>query len=190
MKLKIREITFCALFAALITVGAFIQIKIPLPLYEMHFTLQWFFVLMASLLLGSKLGSISVLVYLCIGLIGLPVFASGGGPSYVLKPGFGFLLGFLIAAFVMGKLIERFKWNKMWQYIVASVIGEIIYYSIGAVYFYLMKNFYVGDAVSWSVVVVEYCLITVLPDFVLCILAVLVTMKVKVPLNHYLERRV
>ena len=55
MKLKTKELTTCALFAALIAVGAFIKIDIPLPMYTMHFTLQWFFVLMAGFLLGAKL---------------------------------------------------------------------------------------------------------------------------------------
>ena len=54
MKLKTKELTTCALFAALIAVGAFIKIDIPLPMYTMHFTLQWFFVLMAGFLLGAK----------------------------------------------------------------------------------------------------------------------------------------
>ena len=188
-KWTIRDLAFCGLFAALIAVGAFIKITIPVQPVPMHFTLQFFFVLLAGLLLGARRALATVSTYLIIGLCGIPVFASGGGPSYVLRPGFGFLLGFLVAAFVVGKIIEKFKWNKMWQYLIATVIGEIIYYSIGAVYFYLLKNFYVGDTVSWSVVVVEYCLITVLPDFVLCILAVLVTMKVKVPLNHYILER-
>ena len=53
MKLKTKELTTCALFAALIAVGAFIKIDIPLPMYTMHFTLQWFFVLMAGFLLGA-----------------------------------------------------------------------------------------------------------------------------------------
>ncbi len=52
MKLKTKELTTCALFAALIAVGAFIKIDIPLPMYTMHFTLQWFFVLMAGFLLA------------------------------------------------------------------------------------------------------------------------------------------
>ena len=99
MKLKTKELTTCALFAALIAVGAFIKIDIPLPMYTMHFTLQWFFVLMAGFLLGAKLASLSVIVYLCIGLVGVPVFAAGGGPTYILRPGFGFLLGFVLAAF-------------------------------------------------------------------------------------------
>ncbi len=189
MKLEIKEITVCGLFAALTAIGAFLQIQIPLPLYTMHFTLQWFFVLMAGLLLGSKLGSISVLVYLLIGLMGIPVFAAGGGPAYVLRPGFGFLLGFLAAAFVIGKLIETFRWNKFWQYLVAAVIGEVVYYAIGAVYFYLMKNLYAGEAVSWTVVVVQYCLITVFPDFLLCVMATLVTMKLRVPIKKYVTAR-
>ena len=65
MRLKTKELTVCALFAALIAVGAFIKIDIPLPMYTMHFTLQWFFVLMAGFLLGPKLAALSVIVYLC-----------------------------------------------------------------------------------------------------------------------------
>lgn len=96
-------------FAALIAVGAFIKIDIPLPMYTMHFTLQWFFVLMAGFLLGAKLASLSVIVYLCIGLVGVPVFAAGGGPTYILRPGFGFLLGFVLAAFLIGAITEKLK---------------------------------------------------------------------------------
>ena len=55
MKLKTKELTTCALFAALIAIGAFIKVDIPLPMYTMHFTFQWFFVLMAGFLLGAKL---------------------------------------------------------------------------------------------------------------------------------------
>jgi len=79
MKLTTKDITFTALFAALIVVGAFIKIDIPLPLYTMHFTLQWLFVLMAGFLLGAKIGALSVITYILIGLAGVPIFAAGGG---------------------------------------------------------------------------------------------------------------
>ena len=69
MKLKTKELTTCALFAALIAIGAFIKVDIPLPMYTMHFTFQWFFVLMAGFLLGAKLATVSVIVYLSIGLV-------------------------------------------------------------------------------------------------------------------------
>lgn len=171
MKINTREITFIALFAALISVGAFIKLDIPLPLYTMHFTLQWLFVLMAGFFLGSKKGAISVLVYVLIGLAGVPVFAAGGGIGYVLRPGFGFLLGFILAAYLIGLITEKMKAKTLIQLLVPATVGLIAYYSVGAVYFYLIKNLYVGEYVSFAVVVVQYCLITVLPDFILCVMA-------------------
>ena len=171
MKLTAREISFVGLFAALITVGAFIKIDIPLPLYTMHFTFQWLFVLLAGFILGKKLGSLSVLTYILVGLAGVPVFAAGGGIGYVLRPGFGFLLGFILAAFLIGYYTEKKKKKNLLYLIIPATIGLIAYYSVGAVYFYLIKNLYVGEAVSFAVVVVQYCLITVLPDFILCVLA-------------------
>ena len=171
MKLTTREITFTGLFAALIAVGAFIKIDIPLPLYTMHFTFQWLFVLLAGFILGKKLGALSVITYIIVGLAGVPVFAAGGGIGYVLRPGFGFLLGFILAAYLIGLYTEKLPSKKLIYLIVPATIGLIAYYSVGAVYFYLIKNLYVGEAVSFDVVVVQYCLITVIPDFILCVMA-------------------
>ena len=87
---KTVRLVLCALFAALIAVGAFIKIPIPyIPL-----TLQTLFTMLAGLMLGGRLGAISVCVYVAIGLAGLPVFTQGGGQMYVLKPTFGYLIGF------------------------------------------------------------------------------------------------
>ncbi|CBK74019.1 Uncharacterized conserved protein [Butyrivibrio fibrisolvens 16/4] len=171
MKITTKELTLTALFAALIVVGAFLKVDIPLPLYTMHFTLQWFFVLLAGFILGKKLGTLSVVTYIAIGLAGVPVFAAGGGIGYVLRPGFGFLLGFVLAAYLIGLITDILNPVKLWQYIIPATIGLVAYYSVGAVYFYLIKNLYVGEAVSFAVVVVQYCLITVLPDFILCVIA-------------------
>ncbi len=171
MKLTSREISFVGLFAALIAVGAFIKIDIPLPLYTMHFTFQWLFVLLAGFILGKKLGALSVLTYILVGLAGVPVFAAGGGIGYVLRPGFGFLLGFILAAYLIGLYTEKLQSKKILYLIVPASIGLIAYYSVGAVYFYLIKNLYVGEAVSFAVVVVQYCLITIIPDFILCVMA-------------------
>ena len=78
-KLSTKSLILCSLFAALIAVGAFIKIPIPV----VPFTLQVLFTTLAGLLLGPKLGAISVGIYLLIGLIGIPVFTQGGGPSYI-----------------------------------------------------------------------------------------------------------
>ena len=141
MKLKTKELTTCALFAALIAIGAFIKVDIPLPMYTMHFTFQWFFVLMAGFLLGAKLATVSVIVYLSIGLVGVPVFAAGGGPAYIFRPGFGFLLGFVLAAFVIGTITEKVGKNHKGMFLMASVAGLVTYYTIGAIYFYCINNF-------------------------------------------------
>lgn len=179
MKLNVRELTVCALFSALIAVGAFLKIDIPLPVYTMHFTLQWFFVIVASLILGAKLGATCVLVYLFIGLAGVPVFAAGGGIAYIFRPGFGFLLGFLLAAYVMGNIVDKIRPSKIWSYIAISSIGLILYYTVGAIYFYFIKNIYVGAEISFITVVVDYCLITVIPDFCLCVGASYFTVELK-----------
>ncbi len=186
MKLTTKDLTLCGMFAALIIVGAFIRIDIPMPLYTMHFTLQWFFVMAGALLLGSKKGGMSVLVYLLIGLVGIPVFAAGGGPAYVLRPGFGFLLGFVFAAFAIGKIVELCGKNTFIRMLIATTVGLVIYYTVGAIYFYLIKNLYAGEAVPWTVVVVQYCLITVPPDFLLCLLASAVCSKFKPVFNRLL----
>ncbi len=192
IKSKSKELTMCAMFAALIAAGAFIRIDIPLPLYTMHFTLQWFFVLMAGFLLGAKDGMLSVIVYLAIGLVGFPVFAAGGGPAYVLRPGFGFLLGFVAAAWLIGYMTEHSsvstgkKGGSWLQMLIPATVGLVVYYSVGAVYFYLIKNLYVGEAVPFQLIVVQYCLITVPPDFLLCVLASILSARLKEPFRQML----
>ena len=71
--------------------------KIPVPVVP--FTLQLLFTMTAGLLLGGKLVAASVGAYILIGLLGLPVFAEGGGPAYILKPSFGYIIGFAAASF-------------------------------------------------------------------------------------------
>ena len=104
-----QDVAVCGLFTALIAVGAFIKIVIPVGADTMNFTLQFFFVLLAGLLLGGKQAFFCVLTYLAVGLAGVPVFAAGGGPAYLLRPTFGFLLGFAAAAWVTGTVYSRFK---------------------------------------------------------------------------------
>lgn len=84
-KINTKNLILCALFTALIVVGAFIRIPIPV----VPFTLQFFFTMLAGLLLGGKLGFTSVATYIAMGLLGLPVFVEGGGLAYLLKPSFG-----------------------------------------------------------------------------------------------------
>ena len=100
--MKTRTMILCALFAALTAVGAFF--KIPFALAAI--SLQFLFTAMAGVLLGAGYGALSQGVYVLIGLVGVPIFALGGGFSYVLQPTFGFLLGLIPSAFVIGKLAK------------------------------------------------------------------------------------
>ena len=100
-----KEMTLCALFTVLTAVGAFLKIPVPV----VPFTLQFLFTMMAGLLLGGKLGACSVGLYALLGLMGLPVFAEGGGFWYILKPSFGYIIGFIIGSYATGRITERLQ---------------------------------------------------------------------------------
>ena len=91
-KLTTKSLILCSLFASLIAVGAFIKVPIPV----VPFTLQVLFTTLAGLLLGPRLAAISVGIYLLVGLVGVPVFTQGGGPSYNTPTYFSILIGFFI----------------------------------------------------------------------------------------------
>lgn len=95
------SIALAASLGVLIAAGAYLII--PLPFSPVPVTAQTFFVLLAGLLLGARWGAVAVSTYLIIGIAGFPVFSAGtGGIGILFGPTGGFLIGFLIAAFVVG----------------------------------------------------------------------------------------
>lgn len=178
-EINARSLTLCGLFASLTAAGAFMKITIPVQPFPMHFTMQWFFVLMAGFLLGPKLACMSVCTYLVIGLVGVPVFAAGGGPAYLVRPTFGFLLGFAGAVYVIGWLCQWLRPVKVWQLCIPACGGLAVYYLSGMVYFYLISNFVIAMPVAWKVVLVNCCLLTIFPDFLLCVLAAAVASRMR-----------
>lgn len=133
MKISTKEITLVSSFTALTAIGAFISIPVgPVPI-----TLQTLFVLLAGILLGPKLAAISQLLYVVLGLIGAPIFAGfSGGLQTVLKPSFGFLIGFIVAAYVIGKI----KTSNYKSLVLATFIGSVVIYLIGLPYMYFILN--------------------------------------------------
>ena len=117
MSQKTKMLARAALLAALTAVGAFIKI----PLGYSSITLQFFFTAMAGCLLGPYWGAASQGVYVLLGLVGLPIFTLGGGFGYVFQPTFGFLLGLIPSALVIG-LITR-KSRRPLRIILACVAG-------------------------------------------------------------------
>ena len=172
-RIRTADIVYCGMFASLMAVGAFIKIMIPIGVWEVTFSLQFFFALLAGFLLGSRRGLAAVGCYLLIGLAGVPVFAHGGGLMYLMKPTFGFLIGFAAAAFVAGKIAEIMPGSGFVKLLFAAFWGEMAYYLCGLVYYYLMFNFVVSKDVGIGFVelISVWFLSTVIPDFVLCVLA-------------------
>jgi len=163
---KLRDMTLIAMFAVLIAVGAFI--KIPIPVCP--FTLQFLFTLMAGLLLGGRLGAISVSLYALLGLLGLPIFAEGGGLWYVLKPSFGYILGFIGGTYVTGKMTEgmkEFQWKRV---LLANFIGLLVVYVAGMAYYYVISNYVIHTPIGfWPLFL--YCFLLAVPgDICICVL--------------------
>ncbi len=166
-KLSTKNLVLCGMFTALTAIGAFIQVPVP---YMDYLTLQFFFVLLAGLVLGGGKGALSVGCYVLLGLIGLPVFAAGGGIGYVLRPSFGYLLGFIVTAFVTGTLSERWKKSPK-NYFLACLAGFAATYAIGIVYKYMILNFYADTPATWAIVLLSCFPLDMPGDFILCILA-------------------
>jgi biotin transport system substrate-specific component len=120
-----------ALFAALTAVGA--VVRVPLP--GVPFTLQVPAVLLAGCALGPWLGAASQLAYVAVGLLGLPVFATGGGPGYLLTPTFGFLVGFVFAALVVGFVAGDPARSGTPRIALALALGTLAIYAVGVPWF-------------------------------------------------------
>lgn len=125
-----RKLTYSALFVALLTVCAWITIPSVVP-----FTLQSLAVSLAILFLGLSKSLITVLSYLLIGIIGVPVFSGfRGGLAFVGGPTGGFLIGFIFMCLVSGLLLKIFPAGKMYR-ILALGIGHICLYASGLIWF-------------------------------------------------------
>lgn len=168
------SLTLVAVFAAMTAIGAFI--KIPLPVVP--FTLQIIVVYLAGSILGSKRGLQSQLVYVLVGLAGLPVFTQGGGVMYVLQPTFGYLIDFAVGAYVIGFIIERVEQPTRKHFIVANLIGTAVIYAIGVPYLYLALNLWLDVPTNLSHVMAVGLLNTVGVDIALAIFTSLIATRI------------
>lgn len=173
--LSTREMILCALFTALIAAGAFIRIPIPV----IPFTLQTLFVMLAGTILGSKLGAISSGLYLILGLIGLPIFTKGGGFFYIFQPTFGYILGFVVGAWLAGWIVERAPSPDFKVFWGAGLACLAVVYLFGIIYYYCIIHFYLGDSIAIGTLLL-YCFFTTISgDIVLCILSAILAKRVR-----------
>ncbi len=174
-RISTQELVLGGVFTTLIAVGAFIKIPVPV----VPFTLQFLFTMLAGLLLGGRRGAMSVGVYILLGLIGLPVFAEGGGFWYILKPSFGYLLGFMLAAYVTGRMVERRARLSTGWVIAVNFLGLFIVYAAGMIYYYVICNYVIDTPIALGPLFL-YCFVLAVPgDICLCVLAAILTVRVK-----------
>ena len=108
--------------------------KIKLEIGTVPITMQTFAVLLSGALLGSKRGGLSQLTYLLMGLSGIPWFSRGGGIGYILSPTFGYIVGFVFAAFLVGWLSERGFDRRLETSILGMLLGNVVLYIPGLLY--------------------------------------------------------
>ncbi|MBR2280633.1 MAG: biotin transporter BioY [Ruminococcus sp.] len=144
-KTNLLNLVYVAMFAAIITICAQIQIPTAVP-----FTLQTLGVFVASAMLGWKRGTLSVAVYILLGLIGVPVFAGfTGGAGVLFGLTGGYIIGFLFTAFIVGFMCDKLG-RKLWVLALSMALGLLACYVFGTVWFMLIYNYTMGSISLFS----------------------------------------
>jgi len=180
LKLSTRDLIITALFTSLTAVGGIMSI----PIGPISITLQTLFVILAGLILGAKLGALSQITYVLLGLVGLPIFSGGnGGLGSIVRPSFGFLIGYIVAAYVIGKLTEK---NKSLSRIICSVIlGSFIIYLIGVPYFYFIYTSYLGKSINFYKAMQYACIPFIPGDIIKAVVAITLAGQLIPRLSRY-----
>ncbi len=117
---RIRRTLLIILFADLTALAA----RVSLPIPPVPLTMQTVMVLLSGAFLGSRGGLAAMLLYLVMGLVGLPVFVAGGGPAYVLAPTFGYLAGFAAGAWLTGFILEQ-RVSRRWREVIPAMAAGL-----------------------------------------------------------------
>lgn len=160
------------MFVALTAIGANITTMFPfLVVGGVPITLQTFFAVLAGLVLGSRLGAFSMFVYMMLGLVGAPVFAQfKGGAATALSPTFGFILSFILVAYVAGKMVELKRSSKM--YVAAALVAMSINYIFGTNWMYAAYTLWFEAPSEFTYKIAWLWMIAPLPkDLIISVLA-------------------
>lgn len=165
-KLSTHELVFVALLAAILCVSSYINI--PLPFSPIPITAQLLVVFLIALLLRPRCATLTVLVWLLLGVVGLPVFSGGkGGFGVLAGPTGGFAIGYLLCAFFVAMVCQQKK--KEYQKLLVIIgIGLPVTYFLGVAWMMLVTG------VSWQTAVVTGVLPFVPGDIVKAVSAVFI----------------
>ena len=164
------------MFTALIAIGAFLRIQLPIS--PVPYTLQFLFVNLAGLLLGRRRGLIAVGLYIILGLVGVPIFSTGGGFEYIFRPTFGYSLGFALGAWLAGLISERGT-NSIKTYLIAGFANFIAVFALGLVYCYFISNYYLAVPIGVEKLIVTGFLYFVPVDVFFVIVSALLAKRLR-----------
>jgi biotin transport system substrate-specific component len=180
MKLRALDLTLVGMFVALMAVGANITSFAPfMQVGGVPITLQTFFAVLAGAVLGSRLGSLAMIVYALVGLVGVPVFAKfGAGPSTVLSPTFGFIVSYIFTAYITGKMVERKKTVSV--FVIASLVGMAVNYVFGTNWMYFAYKLWAQAPEGFSYKMAWLWMVLPLPkDIIVSIFAGLMAFRLE-----------
>lgn len=168
--LKTPDMVYISLMAVLIAVCAWVSV----PVSDVPLTMQTFGIFCAFGLLGGRRGTVAVVVYILMGVVGLPVFAGfAGGLGCVLGPTGGYLLGFIFAGLVYW-LVTAIFGVKRWTMAAGMVLGCVTYYVFGTAWYVMVYASGTG-AVGVGTAIMRCVVPYLIPDAVKLALALLVT---------------
>lgn len=170
--MKAIDLTLAGMFVALMAVGANITSIAPFMVVGgVPITLQTFFAILTGAILGSRLGTISLTAYAFAGLVGVPVFAQfGAGPSQLFAPTFGFILSFILTAYVVGKMVEKNRSTS--RFIIASLVGIVIDYVFGTNWMYFAYKLWAAAPAGFTYQMAWMWMMVPLPkDLILAVCA-------------------
>lgn len=171
--MKVREFTYIGLCAIILAICSWITIPSVVP-----FTLGTFGVYLVTLILGGKRGTIAVLIYILLGVIGLPVFSGfRGGAAVLLGATGGYIIGYIFMVLVMWAM-EKWAVKNKWIRIVAMILGLGVCYLCGTIWF---MTVYANNTGSIGIVaVLGWCVFPyIIPDFIKVALAYALSKKMK-----------
>lgn len=171
-KMKTLDMAYIGLFAVVIAICSWISIPTVVP-----FTLQTFAVFLAVAVLGGKRGALSVIVYVLLGAVGLPVFSGfKGGIGVLLNTTGGYIIGFIFSALLMWAFEKAFG-KKAWALILSMILALALCYAFGTIWFMIVYANNVG-AVGLSAVL-GWCVIPfVIPDLIKIALAFILSIRI------------
>ena len=170
-KITTKDMAYIALFAVIIAICSWLSVPATIP-----FTLQTFGIFLTVGVLGGKRGTLSVLIYLLLGIIGIPVFSGfTGGVGRLLGTTGGYIIGFLLSAMVMWAM-EQFLGKKRWVLAISMVFGLIVCYAFGTMWFMFVYANSTGPIGVWTAL--GWCVFPyIIPDLIKIALALVLCKK-------------